>query len=92
MGQIRSLIDDPGPFQTVYLQECEAMNVLVREMARSLGELELGMKGELTMSSKMEELMGALYLDRVPETWAKLAYASLRPLGGWLVDLQVRAY
>ena len=90
MGSIRGMIDDPGPFQTVYLQECEAMNVLVREMARSLGELELGMKGELTMSARMEDLMAALYNDKVPETWAKLAYASLRSLAGWLVDLQAR--
>jgi len=90
MDNIRGLIDDPGPFQIVYLQECEAMNALVGEMARSLGELELGVAGELTMSPRMEELMASLYLDKVPTSWKKLAYASQRPLGGWLQDLQAR--
>lgn len=48
------------------------MNVLMTEMIRSLNELELGFKGELTMSSVMEELGEYLILDRVPPTWTKV--------------------
>lgn len=48
------------------------MNGLMSEMIRSLNELELGFKGELTMSSVMEELAEFLLLDRVPPTWTKV--------------------
>lgn len=90
IGNIRGLMDEPGPFQTVYVQECEAMNALTDEMGRTLAELELGLKGELTMSPAMESLMHALYADRVPVLWEKLAYPSLRGLGSWLVNLAAR--
>ena len=59
-------------------------------MKRSLHELELGLKGDLTMSDVMERLSDALALDQVPATWAKLACPSLRTLAMWLVDLQGR--
>lgn len=40
------------------------MNILVGEMTRSLVELDLGFKGDLTVSDAMEELSNSLYLDR----------------------------
>lgn len=49
-------IDERGPYQYVFLQECERMNTLVKEMKRSLHELHLGLVGELTMSERMETL------------------------------------
>lgn len=61
---IAGAIDDVGPFQNVILQECERMNNLVSEMVRSLVELDLGFKGDLTISDAMEDLANALYLDR----------------------------
>ena len=48
-----------------YLQECERMNLLVAEMRRSLKELDLGLKGELTITSDMEDLSYSLFFDRV---------------------------
>ncbi|CBZ52391.1 hypothetical protein NCLIV_021800 [Neospora caninum Liverpool] len=82
--------EEKGPYQHVFLQECQCMNVLVTEMVRSLNELEMGFKGELTMSSLMEELADNLVLDRVPPTWTKLAFPSTRPLGSWLSNLKER--
>ena len=53
----RSMSDEEkGPYQFVFLQECAYMNELIGEMVRSLGELQLGFKGELQMSEQMEEL------------------------------------
>jgi dynein heavy chain len=49
-----------------------------------------GISGELTMSDAMEALQASLYLDRVPATWEKWAWPSLRPLGSWLLDMQSR--
>ena len=68
------IMEDRGPFQNVFLQECERMNHLTYEMLRSLDELDLGLAGELQMSNKMEELQLSLFLGRIPNSWAKLAY------------------
>jgi len=83
--------EDKGPYQFVFLQECEYMNVLVTEMKRSLSELHLGFKGELTMSASMESLAYALYLEKIPDKWAKYAFASTRPLQSWILNLKDRS-
>lgn len=83
-------IEEVGPFQNVVLQECERTNVLLTEIVRSLVELDLGFRGNLSMSEGMEELSNSLFLDRVPKIWENLAYPSLRSLSLWLVDLQNR--
>jgi dynein heavy chain len=71
-------------------QECERMNLLLAEMKRSLAELDLGLKGDLTISEPMESLMRSLASDTVPGSWRNLAYPSLRPLGSWLLNLLQR--
>lgn len=87
---IVSSVDEVGPFQNIVLQECERMNALLGEIVRSLTELDLGFRGDLTISDAMEELANALFLDRVPKRWELLAYPSLRSLAIWLGDLQNR--
>ena len=47
-------------------------------------------QGELTITTAMESLGNALFLDTVPESWEKLAYPSLLSLGGWYADLLLR--
>lgn len=66
------------------------MNYLTGEMKRSLRELDLGLKGELTITSEMEVLENALFLDQVPQVWASRAYPSLLGLTNWFVDLLMR--
>lgn len=44
------------------------MNALLSEMKRSLAELDLGLKGDLTISEPMEKLMYSLANDCVPGT------------------------
>lgn len=90
IADTRNSISESGPFQNVFLQECEAMNRLLAEIVRSLSELELGFRGDLTVSSSMETLMHELYMGDVPSSWAKLAFPSLRPLTGWSASLQLR--
>ncbi|XP_055373637.1 dynein beta chain, ciliary [Condylostylus longicornis] len=78
------------PYIIVALQEADRMNILNTEIVRSLKELEMGLKGELTISSVMESLMDCLYMDQVPVTWEKLAYPSILNLGSWIADLMQR--
>jgi len=90
MDDIMRSLEDQGPYQNVFLQECENMNALLIVITQSLHELNLGFAGELTMSENMENLMNALYLDRVSAGWAKFAWPSLRALGTWLFDMSMR--
>ncbi|TGZ69565.1 hypothetical protein CRM22_003672 [Opisthorchis felineus] len=82
--------EDRTPYVVVAFQECERMNVLIREMRRSLKELSLGIKGELTTTQEMETLGNTLILDGIPESWMKRAYPSLYPLGMWYADMLSR--
>jgi len=58
-----------GPYQNVFLQEVEYMNNLIFEICKSLEEIDQGFKGLLTISEKMESVIDALALNRVPVTW-----------------------
>jgi dynein heavy chain len=83
--------EEHGPYQNVFLQECDRMNILTDCMRATLGELTLGLNGELQMSAKMESLQTSLLLGRVPPVWEKLAYPSERKLASWLANLADRA-
>merc|ERR1712080_751221 len=78
------------PYAVVALQEAERMRMLTSEIRRSLKELNLGLKGELTISSVMEDLMNSFMLDKVPDSWTKRAYPSMLGLGAWFADLLLR--
>jgi dynein heavy chain len=87
----RSMSDEEkGPYQYVFLQECESMEMLLYEMVRGLQELVLGFKGELTMSEQMENLKNNLFMQKLPYWWEKLGFPSTRPLSSWRVNLQER--
>ena len=90
LEDIRGRADDITPYIMVAIQETERMNKLLAEMKRSLAELDLGLKGDLTMSDPMEALMNALADGAVSAGWTKLAYPSLRGLGSWMVNLLQR--
>ena len=73
--------DALGPYQNVFLQECETLNTLLATIHRTLEELNLGFAGELTMSSQMEELMFNLYMIRSMEYIRSKCYF-LQHIGG----------
>ncbi|XP_071446269.1 dynein beta chain, ciliary-like [Hetaerina americana] len=92
IAEIMGRAEERTPYIIVAFQECERMNILTSEMGRSLKELSLGLKGELTITSKMEELDEALFLDQVPQDWTNRAYPSLLSLGAWFADLLLRVH
>jgi dynein heavy chain len=77
-------LDEQGPYQNVFLQEMDVMNVLLFEINRSVKELQLAFAGELTMSDAMENLMMSLYMDKVPVSWSRLSWPSKRGLSSWV--------
>lgn len=90
MIELMSRVEERTPFIIVAFQECDRMNTLMFELKRSLTELNLGLKGELTITTDMEALMQALFYDFVPNSWTVLAYPSLLGLQGWFADLMMR--
>ncbi|KAL3930396.1 MAG: hypothetical protein SGPRY_001552 [Prymnesium sp.] len=90
MLEIEDRIDDRTPYTGVFLQECERMNMLLFEMGRSLRELDAGLRGDLSISERMEVLMFSLFTVKVPDSWTNLAWESLANLNGWLVGLLER--
>jgi dynein heavy chain len=57
---------------------------------RSLFDLDLAYKGELTMNEAMEALEDCIRLDRVPPQWKKIAYPSERALISWTENIKAR--
>jgi len=81
---------DRTPYTSVFLQEIERMNILLKGIKMSLLELDLGLKGDLQISDAMMGLMYALFEDRVFKNWADLAYPSARGLSSWFLNLLER--
>ncbi|XP_050620090.1 dynein axonemal heavy chain 17 [Macaca thibetana thibetana] len=90
MADIMAKAAEKTPYVVVAFQECERMNILTNEMRRSLKELNLGLKGELTITTDMEDLSTALFYDTVPDTWVARAYPSMMGLAAWYADLLLR--
>jgi len=82
--------EERTPFTSVFLQEIERMNILLALMKLSLFELDLGLKGDLTISDAMEEMMQCLYRETIPPMWEKKSYPTLRSLGPWVLDVLQR--
>jgi dynein heavy chain len=80
-------VDNRGPYQNVFLQECEYMNYLIEEICSSIEQLRKATAGELTYSEKLEKLEICLNLEKVPDSWADLAYPAKRSLATWFDNL-----
>ncbi|ORY39399.1 hypothetical protein BCR33DRAFT_720231 [Rhizoclosmatium globosum] len=78
------------PYISVAIQECDRMSILTSEIRRSLKELELGLRGDLTITENMETLMNAMFMNQIPASWEKLAFPSLSGLALWYADLLLR--
>ncbi|XP_031848127.1 dynein beta chain, ciliary [Nomia melanderi] len=87
IAELHGKVEDRTPYVTVALQECERMNILCAELRRSLRELELGLKGELTINAEMEDLQNYIMMDAVPPSWTKRAYPSNLGLNSWFADM-----
>ncbi|XP_015413618.1 PREDICTED: dynein heavy chain 11, axonemal [Myotis davidii] len=90
MAEIMQKTSTRSPYVLVCFQECERMNLLLREIHMSLQQLDLGLKGELTPTPAVEAQQSALSYDMVPDTWSKLAYPSTYGLAQWFNDLLLR--
>lgn len=70
------------------------MNTLLREMRRTLVDLDKGLKGQLNMTQPMEDMIAAFMISEWPGrnpfakcTWEKNAWPSMKTLGPQFNDL-----
>ncbi len=75
---------------TVLTQELIRYNNLINVIRRSLKDMKLAIKGEVLLSSILEEALNSILDGKVPKMWKDKSYPSLKPLGSYIKDLQER--
>eukprot|EP01029_Cantina_marsupialis_P005820 TRINITY_DN1630_c1_g4_i2.p1 TRINITY_DN1630_c1_g4~~TRINITY_DN1630_c1_g4_i2.p1 ORF type:complete len:1526 (+),score=559.26 TRINITY_DN1630_c1_g4_i2:3370-7947(+) len=81
--------EDPEPLKSVLYQETERYNALLVAMAKSLDNLQKGVKGLVVITPELEEIYDSFLVGKVPNAWS-FCYPSLKPLGPWMRELVVR--
>ena len=75
---------------TVLSQELIRFNRLTVIIRKSLADLKKAIKGLVVMDADLEALANALMVGQRPSMWMKRSYPSLKPLGGYVLDLMRR--
>lgn len=75
---------------TVVKQECMKYNNLLSIMERTLTAFRKAVKGLIVMTAELEGMGNDMYINKVPEIWAKKGPLSMKPLSNWIIDVNDR--
>jgi dynein heavy chain len=74
----------------VLIQELIRFNKLYVKVTNSVADLKKAVDGLVVMSAELEEVGTKLLESKVPPTWMKVSFPSLKPLGGYVNDFRRR--
>jgi len=75
---------------TVLLQELIRYNRLLAIVSSSTANLQKAIRGEVVMSAELDTIFNAMYNGKVPPSWKKRSFPSLKPFGSYVNDLLAR--
>jgi dynein heavy chain len=75
---------------TVLQQEVDRFNKLLFIIKSSLNNLKKAIKGFVVMNEQLEKMYSSFMNNQVPGAWSNAAYPSMKTLGSWVKDLQLR--
>ena len=84
-------VDYYESMNTVLTQELGRVNVLLSLIRGSLVNLGKAVKGQVLMSDELDKVGKALYDGKVPASWLKKSFPSLKPLGSYMKEVVERA-
>lgn len=72
---------------TVLKQELIRFNDLIKHIKDSLINLLKAIKGQIVISTVLEQIYTSISIGQVPKIWSTHSYPSLKPLGSYISDL-----
>lgn len=72
---------------TVLIQEVLRYNSLLQKIKTTLITALKVLKGKVSITAEAEEVIASVRINKIPGTWAKTSYPSLKTLINYLKDL-----
>ena len=75
---------------SVFTQELEKFNGLIKTIRSSLEVLKKAIKGEALLNPQLEDALNAMLVNQIPALWLSRSYPSMKKLGSYVKDLRER--
>lgn len=83
-------IEYKNSINTVLRQELVRFNQLIAFIKVSLKDVHRAIVGQIVMIPELEKTYQEMFESKIPDSWKKKSYPSLKPLGSYISDLLAR--
>jgi len=87
---VEMLENDTSPLNVVLLHEAANYNILLKTIRGDLVDLLKATKGDIVMSDRLENIFVDISQGRVPRSWKRDSFPSVKTLAAWVRDLRKR--